>query len=51
MFSEEGSVDILQLVLERAVMEGEVLDSIPGLKVLRLPIHLPVPMDYVWPHS
>jgi len=32
VFSEEGSVDILQLVLEKGAVEGKVFDSIPSLK-------------------
>lgn len=32
MFSEEGGVDISQLVLERGAVQGRVPDSIPGLK-------------------
>lgn len=40
MFSEEGGLDILQLVLERGAVEGKVPDSIPGLKSSRAP-HTP----------
>lgn len=35
MFSEEGSVDILQLVLEKGAVEDKVLDKVSDLKSSR----------------